>query len=208
MATRKGLSKAFTREVITEDELSPSEFKVVPVKLSRSYADSPIEEIRKQKQMESSFVDARAAEERLRKARTPTEAVLDREKIDRVVQRINTFKKMQAEKAKQEAAAKAQEVKLVTSSAPAPRPENSPQSNKGGFIQKLNVFKKVQTKEPAEQGAAKAQDASKTVQLSAEKAPISPKNDASVKKQENNSPAGKDSETKNKKDNSVKEPSF
>ncbi|OGJ16941.1 hypothetical protein A3K73_00975 [Candidatus Pacearchaeota archaeon RBG_13_36_9] len=202
MTIKKGLSKAFTREVISKDSLAPSEFKVVPIKLFRSYADSPIDEIRKDKQMESSFAEARVAEERLRKARVPTESILDREKINRVVQRLNTLKQMQAEKARQEAA-KPQATPLISPSAPvenAPKKENSPPASKGSFIQKLNVFKKAQAEKPKEQEAAKPQDTNNTLQSnSTEKAQISPKKETPVKKQE---------ETKNKKDNSIKEPSF
>ncbi len=116
MIIKKGLSKSFTKEVISEDTLAPSEFKVVPINLSKSYADSPIDEIRKQKQVESSFEDSKAAEERLRKARVPTEVVLDREKIGRIVQRLNTFKKMRLEREKQQEAAKAQNVSPVSQS--------------------------------------------------------------------------------------------
>ncbi|GEM_PF-4380483 len=198
MVVRKGLSKAFTREVISEDTLAPSEFKVIPVKLSRSYADSPIEELRKQKQMESSFEEDKAAEERLRKARVPTETLLDRDKINRVVQRLNTFKKMRLEQEKQQAAEQVQKVNQQTQKqATEQGGKANQQAQKISPAPPLTPPQKIQAPQKQELPVKKQE------------------NQPPAQKQENSPPTNKSSEpkkpdslTKNKKDNSIKEPSF
>jgi len=241
MVVKKGLSKAFTREVISEDTLAPSEFKVTPIKLSRSYADSPIEEIQKYKQMESSFEEDRAAEERLRKARIPTESILDREKLDRVVKRLNMLKKMRLEQERQQAAAQVQAQKAAQAQAqaqnakpvsppappiekapsspkeemPAKKQENSPPTNKAGFIQKLNFFRNQKPEQERRQAAAQVQKVN-PVSKPSEKVSATNSNVAAPNKpQANNPPINKGNEPKKqdpsmktKKDNSLKEPSF
>jgi hypothetical protein len=97
MIKKRPIVKKFTRPVKSDEALSPSDFKVLPRFVPRSYEDSPIEDI-----MSSKSLEERPNEQKKEvKAVAPDEtASIDREKIRRIAKKLSLLKQLDLENKK------------------------------------------------------------------------------------------------------------